>query len=359
MIVVIIAGGSGTRLWPLSTHNFPKHLLKLTSNDRSLLQNTYDRVKPLTEDKNIFVVPEKSHAKHVYKQLPDLPRKNVLVEPARRGTASCFILALSEIKRRRLNDQAIFFLWADHLVSNKRSFAKAVEQAAKLAEAERRLVFMGIKPTYPSTGFGYIKRGKKIKNDLKDVYELEQFVEKPKSATAKLYLKNKNYLWNTGYLTGTLETFEREIKEHAPRLWNDYQELFNTLLPISRRRIYMNFVAQPIDTALSEHIPDGLVVPGEFDWADVGSFHDLHDVSKQDGGGNHVSGEHVELENVTDSYVRNEADIPVAVIGLDNVAVIATDNGILVTNKTHAQKVGDISKKLQAGKKDLKWFEKL
>jgi mannose-1-phosphate guanylyltransferase/mannose-6-phosphate isomerase len=120
----------------------------------------------------------------------------------------------------------------------------------------------------------------------------------------------------------------------------------------------MDFVSEPIDTALSEHVPDALVVPGEFDWVDVGSFHDLHGVSKQDKGGNHISGENVELENVTDSYVRNDAGIPVAVIGLDNVAVIATENGILVTNKTHAQKVGDISKKLQA-KEGLKWYEKL
>src|SRR5581483_2873652 len=108
MIVVIIAGGSGTRLWPLSTHDFPKHLLNLT-NDRSLLQNTYDRVKSLSD--TIFVVPEKSHVKHVYKQLPEVPRKRILDEPARRGTASCFVLALSEIKRQGYKNQPVFFLW--------------------------------------------------------------------------------------------------------------------------------------------------------------------------------------------------------------------------------------------------------
>jgi mannose-1-phosphate guanylyltransferase/mannose-6-phosphate isomerase len=132
------------------------------------------------------------------------------------------------------------------------------------------------------------------------------------------------------------------------------------MLPMNRKKIYMDFVSEPIDTALSEHIPDGLVVEGKFDWADVGSFHDLHGVSEQDKTGNHINGENIELDNVTDSYVRNESEIPVAVIGLDNVAVIATENGILVTNKEQAQKVGDISKKLQAeDKKGFKWLEKL
>jgi mannose-1-phosphate guanylyltransferase/mannose-6-phosphate isomerase len=356
VIVVIIAGGSGTRLWPLSTHDYPKHLLKLT-NERSLLQNTYDRVKQLSD--TIFVVPEKSHVKHIYKQLPDIPRKRILDEPARRGTASCFVLALSEIRRQGHKDQPIFFLWADHLISDSKAFLKAAEDAAKIADSQQRLVFMGVKPSYPSTGFGYIQMGKRAKGAGRDIYELKQFVEKPDKRKAQQYLKNGKYLWNTGYLIGTINTFERELRDHAPRLWNDYTELRSTILQSNRRRIYMDFVSEPIDTALSEHVPDGLVVQGKFDWADVGSFHDLHGVSEQDKTGNHISGENVELEHVTDSYVRNESEIPVAVIGVDNVAVIVTENGILVTNKADAQKVGDISKRLQKEKKAFKWLEKL
>jgi mannose-1-phosphate guanylyltransferase len=281
--------------------------------------------------------------------LPELPRKRILAEPARRGTASCFVLALSEIKRRGLADQAIFFLWADHLISDTKSFKQTAKLAAILAETENKLVFTGVEPTYASTGFGYIQKGKKLKNH-KGVYELQQFVEKPNLITANAYIKSGKYLWNTGYLTGTIKTFERELRDHAPRLWNDYRVLRGTILPMNRKKHYMGFLSEPIDTALSEHVPDGLVVPGSFDWADVGSFHDLHGVSDQDKTGNHISGENIELENVTDSYVRNETDQPVVVIGLDNVAVIATENGVLVTNKAHAQKVGDISKRLQKQK---------
>jgi mannose-1-phosphate guanylyltransferase len=355
MIVVIIAGGSGTRLWPLSTADYPKHLLKLT-NDRSLLQNTFDRVKPLSD--YIFVIPEISHAKYVRQQLPEIPRKRILAEPGRRGTASCFLLALDEIKRQRLDNQAVFFLWADHLIKDSKAFAAMANQAASLAEKEKKLVFTGIKPTYASTGFGYIQKGKKAGKNA--VYELKQFVEKPNSKTAAQYLRSGKYLWNTGYLTGTIDTFEKEIREHAPRLWNDYKILRTTILSRNRKKHYLDFVSEPIDTALSEHVPDGLVVEGGFDWADVGSFHDLHGVSEQDKTGNHIKGKNIELENVTDSYVRNESDVPVAVIGVDNVAVIATENGVLITSKDKAQMVGDIAKRLQAkDEKRFKWLEKL
>jgi mannose-1-phosphate guanylyltransferase len=354
MIVVIIAGGSGTRLWPLSTRDYPKHLLALT-NDRSLLQNTYDRIKGLAD--TVYVINEKSHSKYVGQQLPEIPRRRILAEPARRGTASCFALALSEIKRHKRSGEAILFLWADHLISDTKSFQKTIKEAAKLAEDENKLIFMGVKPTYASTGFGYIQMGKKAG---KNVCELKQFVEKPDKKTAEQYVKSRRYLWNTGYLIGTLGTFEREIREHAPRLWNDYRSLLSTILTMNRKKIYMDFVSEPIDTALSEHVPDGWVVEGKFDWADVGSFHDLHGVSKQDKTGNHINGDNIELADVTDSYVRNDSEVPVAVIGLENVAVIATENGILVTNKEQAQKVGDISKKLQAeNKKGFKWLEKL
>ena len=342
MIVVIIAGGSGTRLWPLSTVDYPKHLLKLT-NERSLLQNTYDRVKDLADD--FFVIPEASHAQYVYEQLPEVPKNNVLVEPARRGTASCVIWALSEVKKRKLPNQAVLFLWADHLIRDKRGFQNAVKQADELAQKFEKLVFMGVEPTYPSTGFGYIKKGERLANGFKTVYELEKFVEKPDYDTAEAYFESGEYLWNMGYLVGTLSTFERDMKEYAKRLWNDYERLVEAgNVP----KIYESLEPEAIDTALSEHVPDALVVPGAFDWVDLGSFHDLHSVSHQDRAGNHVSGDNVELDNVTNSYVRNEQGVPVVVIGLDNVAVVSTEDGILVTNKNYAQKVGDISKKIQS-----------
>lgn len=342
VIVVIIAGGSGTRLWPLSTHDQPKHLLKLT-NERSLLQNTYDRVKELS--KNIFVVPEASHADEVFEQLPEVPRANVIVEPARRGTASCVILALSKIKKAGLPNQAILLLWGDHLIRDRQGFVRTAKQVADLAEATKKLVFLGVEPTYPSTGFGYIHKGQSLNNGFKNAYVLKQFVEKPDRDRAEHFFESGEYLWNMGYLTGTLETFEREIQEHASKLWGYYQQLLEADDP---QKIYMDFEGEAIDTALSEHVPDALVVPGTFDWIDIGSFQDLHGISHRDEKGNHVKGDRVMIEQTSNSYIQNQQDTPLAVVGLDNVVVVVNGNGILVANKNYAQAVGEIAKKIQS-----------
>lgn len=343
MIVVIIAGGSGTRLWPLSTHTYPKHLLRLT-NENSLLQNTFSRVNKLTDARNIFVVSEASHSDHVIEQLSEVPKENILIEPARRGTASCFLLALNTIKQRGLDDQAIFFLWSDHVVRDQRGFVTTANQAGELAEKTGKIVFVGIEPTYPTTGLGYMEKGDRLQNGFKNAFELKQFVEKPDKKTATHYFRSGNYLWNTGYLIATQATLEREIKARNKQMWEDYQALQTS---DDTKDAYLAFEPEAIDKALSEHVDDGLVVPATFDWLDIGSFHDLHGVSDQDSDGNYINGENVELEQVTNSYVRNEQDLPVAVIGLDNVAVVATKNGILVTNKTYAQKVGEVSKKFK------------
>ena len=343
MIVVIIAGGSGTRLWPLSTHTYPKHLLRLT-NENSLLQNTFERVNKLTDAKNIFVVSEASHSDHVIEQLSGVPKENILIEPARRGTASCFLFALNTIKERDLDDQAIFFLWSDHIVRDQRGFVTTAGQAGELAEKTGKIVFIGIEPTYPSTGLGYMEKGDRLQNGFKNAFELKQFVEKPDKKTAAKYFRSGNYLWNTGYLIATRATLEREIKEKSKQLWENYQALQKSS---DTKETYLGFESEAIDMALSEHVDDGLVVPATFDWLDIGSFHDLHGVSEQDDAGNYSFGDEIELEKVSNSYVRNEQELPVAVIGLDNVAVVATKHGILVTNKTYAQKVGEISKKFK------------
>ena len=347
MIVVIIAGGSGTRLWPLSTNDYPKHLLRLT-NDRSLLQNTFGRVQKLAAPDNIFVVSEASHADHVAEQLPELPKRNVLVEPARRGTASCFLLALDAIRKRGLDNQAIFFLWSDHLIRDQRGFSTTASHAAQLAEDTGKMVFVGVEPTYASTGLGYMEKGDPLPGNHKHAFELKKFVEKPDKKTAAHYLASGDYLWNTGYLVATPGTLERELKSSAKRLWDDYQALSESGDPA---KTYLDFESEPIDKALSEHVDDALVIPGSFDWLDIGSFHDLHGVSEHDDNGNYLHGDNIELEQVSNSYIRNEQGIPIAVVGLDNIAVVATKDGFLVTNKTYAQKVGEVSKRLgEAGK---------
>ncbi len=343
MIIFVIAGGSGTRLWPLSTHKFPKHLLKLTD-DNSLLQNTISRVEKVTSTDKIFVISEISHVEHVLKQLPQLPKENILAEPGRRGTASCIAWALSEVKRRELDPtEPILFLWADSLIRDNDGFAASVLKAGQVATDKKTIVFIGAEATYPSVGLGYMKKGPQV-NGWTGIYELEAFVEKPDRKTAKTYYSSGNYLWNMGYMVGTLREFENEFVDVAPDMAERYKMLCETN---DVAKTYESLESKAIDYAFSEKLKDAYVIHGTFDWMDIGSFGDLHDVSLQDDEGNHLCGPSIALESTTNSYVRNDTTIPVAVIGLDNVIIVSTASGILVTNKTYSQRVGDVAKKLQ------------
>lgn len=344
MITVIIAGGSGTRLWPLSTQNYPKHLLSLT-NEKSLLQNTVDRVQRFAKQDHIFVITEESHSDHVVKQLQELPKDNILIEPGRRGTASCVLMGLNHIKKLGLPaDEPIIFLWADHLIRDNDGFVASALRAGELSKTESKLVFVGVEPTYPATGFNYMQKDGPVDGWF-NTFKLERFTEKPNKKTAEGYLSSGKYLWNAGYLVGSIGVFEDAMRAVAPDLLKEYENLGNSK---DFKKAYLGLQNITIDAALSEKVQEGLIVPGTFDWVDVGSFGDLHDVSSTNDEGNHVWGNSIELENTTNSYVRNEDNEPVAVIGLDNVVVVNTPNGVLVANKNYSQKVGDIAKKIQS-----------
>jgi mannose-1-phosphate guanylyltransferase/mannose-6-phosphate isomerase len=344
MIVVIIAGGSGTRLWPLSTPDYPKHLLKLT-NDKSLLQNTVERALKVAHKDKVFVMPEESHVAHVYEQLPDMSKDNILVEPDRRGTASCVAWALSEMKKRGYNEEPIVFLWGDQLIHNTDGFVASVLRAGEVSIEQSKIVFMGIEPTYPSTGFGYIHKGTALEGRV-GVFALEKFVEKPQAKVAEQYFASGDYLWNIGNLVGTVRTFEEKMESQAPKMWSRYQCLLKAKDP---RQAYLGLEAIALEYEFSESMQDALVMTGNFDWVDLGSFKDLHEISAKDEAGNHVLGEDVILERTTNSYVRKENGVPVAVIGLDNIVVVSTKNGVLVANANFVQSVGEVSKRL--GKK--------
>ncbi|MCW1908496.1 MAG: sugar phosphate nucleotidyltransferase [Candidatus Saccharibacteria bacterium] len=341
MIVVIIAGGSGTRLWPLSTPEYPKHLLSLT-NERSLLQNTLDRVKQLTSAEKILVISEASHIKHVYDQLKEVPKDNILVEPARRGTASCVALALATIKNRFESDEAILFVWADHLIRNSQGFVNTALRAGEVCESESKVVFMGVEPTYPSTGLGYIEKDGNLKG-WTNIFHLKRFVEKPDKKKAEKYYLSGQFLWNTGYSVGTLHCFEKTMEAEAPDMWHRYQKLLNAK-DIDDEYLELENIA--LEYVFSEKLTNALTIPGTFDWADVGSFKDLHEISLLDDEGNHIRGEKIKLESTGNSYIRNDVDIPTVVIGLDNVVVVHTDHGLLVANKNYVQRVGELSKQL-------------
>ena len=346
MIAVIIAGGSGTRLWPLSTSTQPKQLLALTS-ERTMVQQAYDRARKLGD--TIYVVTEASHAEALRAQLPELPDEAFLIEPGRRGTAHCIVLALDYINRHHDRTEPIAFIHSDHNVRDTQGFAHSFDTAARISRERGCITLIGIEPTFPSTGFGYIQRDGVIDVQA-GVYNVESFKEKPDYETAKQYVESGNYLWNCGYFVGSVEVFMREMQRSAPDLWSNYQTLASIADFGSEayNHAYLALDNQVIDIALIEKAHQLAMVSASFDWMDIGNFKDLHDAVAKDEAGNYAYGDNIHTIDVANTYIRNEQpDKPVAVIGLDNVVVVNTPDGVLVARRDVAAKCGDIAKKLQ------------
>jgi mannose-1-phosphate guanylyltransferase len=342
VIVVIIAGGSGTRLWPLSTPDYPKHLLTINGDKYSLLQNTFNRAKQLTD--KIYVVSEAGHIQHVKDQLPELPDEAYIVEPARRGTASCIVASLEQIATKDDVDEPIAFLAADHYIRDKQGFRQSFKVAADASKKYSRVVLVGVEPDYPATGFGYIQKDE-VLDEEKFVYSVHSFKEKPDYETALDYMRSGMYLWNCGYFVGSVNTFKKAMQQYAPDLLKNYEKL-EQADDSSYTDVYLGFESISIDYAMIEKVQDLLVLPASFDWMDLGSFADLAKAIPTDKIGNHVNGQNIDLEEVHNTLVQNFEEKPVAVIGLDNCVVINTPAGILVTRKDLSQKVGDVSKRL-------------
>jgi len=293
-------------------------------------------------------VSETGHIAHVKKQLPKLGNEAFISEPARRGTASCIVIALSVIAKKHDGDEPIAILFADHYIRDIDGFVRTFKIATETAKQEEKILLIGAEPTYPATGFGYIQKGD-ILDAKRFVFKVRSFKEKPDYKTALQYLTSGNYLWNCGYFLASLNVFTREMKAYSPQLTKNFEQLVSA----SQKdidKIYLEFTNEAIDYALIEHVKDLLVVPASFDWMDLGSFNDLHSAVQNDAGGNHVHGEKVAISDVENAYIYNSEDKPVAVIGLDNIVVVNTEQGILVARKDLSQKVGEMSKHFSSDK---------
>jgi mannose-1-phosphate guanylyltransferase/mannose-6-phosphate isomerase len=346
MITVIIAGGSGTRLWPLSTSTNPKQLLALTG-ERTMVQTAYDRAAKLGD--KVYVVTEASHASELRSQLPELPDESFLIEPGRRGTAHCILFALDYIARNHDTKEPVAFIHSDHHVRDMVGFSRSFKLASEVSVANDEITLIGIEPTYPATGFGYIERGSAV-DENEGVYSVNSFKEKPDYDTALSYVESGNYLWNCGYFVGSVQTFLNEMKRSASSLYETYERLqaISEHGKEAYNETYLSLDNQVIDIALIEKAKSLSVVAASFDWMDIGSFKDLHEAVVKDEQNNYQYGENIHSIEVENVYIRNEEPSkPVAVIGLDNIVVVNTPDGILVSRKDVSMRCGEVAKKLQ------------
>ncbi|HEV2013398.1 MAG TPA: sugar phosphate nucleotidyltransferase [Candidatus Dormibacteraeota bacterium] len=348
--VVILAGGSGTRLWPRSRQKSPKHLLALHGG-LSLLQSTFERVRRLTD--NVYVVTERSQVDGIREQLPDLPDERFIIEPARRGTASALGLAALAIAERD-SDATMLSVHADHYLGNDEgAYLQTLEVEARCAEQKRSLVTVGLRPPYASTAFGYIQIGPPIDGDQTPaVYRVVRFVEKPDLKTAEGFLASGSYLWNLGLFSWPVEVLFSEMAQHAP-------ELYAGLDRVKRSRrtgqqdeadvAYEALPTQAIDYAVLERTLNLLVVGATFEWHDIGSWADLHDILQQDEAGNFVEGDSVLID--TKNCMIHSPKKLVAAVGLEDMVVIETEDAILICPKARSQDVKLIVDRLkQMGK---------
>lgn len=340
---VILAGGSGTRFWPLSRHFFPKQLLKI-GGEETLIRQTMRRVAGCASPRHVLISTNALQADLIKGQLSDWKdelQHNFVLEPDGRNTAPAIALAALEVMKRD-PDGLMLVVPADHIVTGQREFEASVKLAAQLA-ADGFLVAFGIKPTRPETGYGYIRPDNKVlgKRGALKGYRVKKFVEKPNAAKAAHYLKEGDYFWNSGMFVWGAATILDEIRRHQPALAQSIEDLRRLVAAGKSREAideaYRRIVPVSIDNGVMERSAKAAVIPVRFTWSDVGSWGSLDEVSPKDRAGNVLSGRVIDVGSRR-SVVYAERRV-VATIGLDEMVVVDTPDATLVCPKSRAQDV--------------------
>lgn len=340
MYGIILAGGSGSRLWPLSRELYPKQLLNLNS-DKSLLQSTFERLGSCMQKENILSITNTKHTSNVRMQLSELSDNvHVLSEPVSKNTAPAIALATKFIMQKSNSDPVIIVVPSDHLIENNDKFISTVKKGEKLAQ-NGYIVTFGIEPDYPETGYGYINTSE----PLEEGFKVKEFVEKPDLETAKKYLEAGTYFWNSGIFMFKASTLIEEIEKLAPEIANISKEIDFIK---SNDIPFISFDKMPnisIDYAVMEKSNKIALVKLESDWNDLGSWQSIYDVSKKDKDGNVFAG-HVLDEGSKNSFVYASSKL-VATIGLEDTVIVETEDAILACKKDKTQEVKRIYETLK------------
>ena len=358
--VIIMAGGRGERFWPVSRERTPKQLVTLLGN-RSFLQQAVDRVLPLVPLKNIYIITNAVQAPQVRKQLPKLPKQNVVAEPVGRDTCAAVTLGAA-IVGQRSTSAVMAVLPADHVIPEEKKFQQVLADSFDLASRGQVIVTIGIKPTEPATGYGYIRVGNTlpppqgVKPYKTTFFKAEQFVEKPNFDRALEYVNSGQYRWNAGMFVWSFVTITQGLEKHQPELGAACQRWFKVAgtpkLDRALAKEYPGLKKISIDYALMEHAQNVVVADGSFAWDDLGSWTALARHLKQDAEGNCAVGDFIHVDGarniIFDARTKNRT--PIAVVGLRDSILVQTDDAVLLAHKSQAQKVKEMVKKLSETK---------
>jgi mannose-1-phosphate guanylyltransferase len=349
---VIMAGGRGTRFWPLSRRNRAKQFLEVAPGG-TLIQKTLARIEPLIPSENVLVVLGQDQREEAMRQLPGIPSKNFVVEPLGRNTAPAIGLAALSV-RERDPEGVMVVLPADHLIGDEEEFRHVLEAAARMASQSTRLVVLGIRPSRPETGYGYIQPGDPIAGDEdQPVHAVRRFVEKPSRQKAEEYV-DRGYLWNSGMFVWRASTIQDQFSAHLPELKAGLDRIGAARAGAKRARvvedIYPTLESISIDYGVMEKSTEAVVIPCEFGWNDVGSWSALASIWKKDDAGNSVRGRVVTLDSAR-CVVSGEERL-VALIDMEDVIVIDTPDAVLICPATSDQKVRDLVNLLEVSSLD-------
>ncbi len=352
LYAVIMAGGSGTRLWPLSRRHYPKQALKLIG-ERTMFQHSVDRLAPLFSPERVKVGTNATLAAALRDQVPDLPEKNFILEPTGRNSAPAAGLAAIYLLHED-PDAMMVMLTADHYITDTQGFRDALETAAEVA-ADGTIVTLGVRPTQPSTGYGYIRlgAGEQLVNGFR-VYESAGFVEKPDAETAAQFVDSGRYTWNSGMFVWRADRLMAEIEAQMPELYRGLSQIAAGLGTPQEadvlRSVWAEIPSVSIDYGIMEHADRVSVIPVDFGWSDIGNWDSLLDVLMADEDGNVVIGDAVTLD-AHGNLLRSDGRL-VALIGLDDVIVVDTPDVVLVCAKDRAEAVRDLVRRLEAAGKE-------
>ncbi|MGB6975932.1 MAG: mannose-1-phosphate guanylyltransferase/mannose-6-phosphate isomerase [Gammaproteobacteria bacterium] len=343
---VILAGGKGTRLWPLSREAYPKQLISLTDK-HTLLQETVIRAQILCPSIPPIIICNTNHRFLVAAQLQTLGIKTapVILEPMGKNTAPAVALAALRASQEGA-DPILLVMPADHVIKNQDNFKEIIEKA-KLPAEQGKLITFGIKPTCPEIGYGYIKRGTVI---TAEVFNIAEFVEKPELSMAQRYLESGEYFWNSGIFMFRASRYLQLLKQHAPAIFETCQQAYlQATIDLDFIRItaesFENCPADSIDYAIMEKTDQGVILSLDSSWSDLGSWDAVHTTVDSDEAGNHLRGE-VHAEDITNCYVRSEHRL-VAAVGIRDQVIVETADAILVVHKDHCQKIKPLVERLK------------
>jgi len=341
---ILMAGGVGSRFWPVSTQDFPKQFHDMLGTGDTLIQKTFNRLSKLIPKENIFILTNERYNDLVFEQLPEVTKRQVVLEPAMRNTAPCILYAALKIQKE--NDDAVMIVApSDHWIEDETAFTKNVEEAFDFCSQNDALMTLGIEPTFPNTGYGYIEFDKSTERNIKKV---NQFREKPDYDTAKQFIAQGNFLWNAGIFMWSVKSVVKAFQNNQPELYSLFEsgcEVYNTDFEDDFvRDNYGKAENISVDYAIMEQSKNVYVIPATFDWNDLGTWGSLYDKLDKDNSGNAVVNAKTLTEDASGNMIRTKTDKVVVVDGLEDYIIVDKDEVLLIFPKTKEQ---DIKKVLQ------------